>query len=168
MTKYLRQTGQRYEKARNSPTVIPIYFAYPMLIRTSGPAESASAVQTKENIPPFLLISPRLFVPLQPESALVVELVDTPDLGSGAFGRVSSSLIRRTTSRGNIKRLCQNERSRLRPRPEADGLFVRGKQTHFGTALLIRIYQSAYCIKAPPTGRCVPSSDGRGECCMPG
>ena len=29
-------------------------------------------------------------------SALVVELVDTPDLGSGAFGRVSSSLIRRT------------------------------------------------------------------------
>ena len=26
----------------------------------------------------------------------VVKLVDTPDLGSGAFGRVSSSLIRRT------------------------------------------------------------------------
>ena len=32
-----------------------------------------------------------------PSSALVVELVDTPDLGSGAFGRVSSSLIRRTS-----------------------------------------------------------------------
>ena len=26
----------------------------------------------------------------------MVELVDAPDLGSGAFGRVSSSLIRRT------------------------------------------------------------------------
>ena len=30
--------------------------------------------------------------------ALVVELVDTPDLGSGAERRVSSSLIRRTKS----------------------------------------------------------------------
>lgn len=30
------------------------------------------------------------------EAAGVVKLVDTPDLGSGAFGRVSSSLIRRT------------------------------------------------------------------------
>ena len=30
------------------------------------------------------------------KNALVVELVDTPDLGSGAARRVSSSLIRRT------------------------------------------------------------------------
>ena len=34
--------------------------------------------------------------------ALVVELVDTPDLGSGAARRVSSSLIRRTDTRGRI------------------------------------------------------------------
>ena len=47
----------------------------------------------------FYLVVSGKWSTFAPSSALVVELVDTPDLGSGAFGRVSSSLIRRTKER---------------------------------------------------------------------
>ena len=48
--------------------------------------------------PIFLWSFGQKSVTLWRNNALVVELVDTPDLGSGAERRVSSSLIRRTST----------------------------------------------------------------------
>ena len=79
----------------------------------------------------FYLVVSRKWRTFAPSSALVVELVDTPDLGSGAFGRVSSSLIRRTS----------------------EGTFVvpsfcfirRTKQEETKRPLLIKIFISTSC-----------------------
>ena len=66
-------------------------------------------------------------VTLWRKNALVVELVDTPDLGSGAERRVSSSLIRRTK----------------RKAPSMSQLFI-GQQTEGANCLFINLFHAAF------------------------
>ena len=74
-----------------------------------------------------MVVSDNSFIFACVNHALVVELVDTPDLGSGAARRVSSSLIRRTK----------------RKAPSMSQLFI-GQQTEGANRLFINLFHAAF------------------------
>ena len=85
--------GRKYFRSTIKIKKVVFYFVLSSLIRTS---DLRSKVLSFEKTQEFSWFFPHLFVPLQPQKALVAELADAPDLGSGVLRRVGSSPIWRT------------------------------------------------------------------------